>query len=342
MIVSILGAGAMGSALSVPLTDNRNEVRIWGTEYDVEILDLMRKGMEHPRLGVKLNNVSLFYSDQLHEALEGSDVIVLGVSTDGVLPVFERISEFIEDQYLVLISKGLLEIDGEIMTVPEAIWRMKKSLRDKTVAITGPAIAREVAKRMPTRVVFSSTNIESAIEMKRVFETHHFGVEVTDDIEGTEVTSALKNVYSIAIAWVRGYESTMNVEMSNAKGVIATKAINEIAEFIELLGGNRMTAFGLSGFGDLIATFRGGRNGMLGELLGKGYTIQQALDELSRKGVGVVEGYKTAKKAYKLLKRLEEDGKAEEGRFRLLENIYQVLYEGKKVASVFEELIVEK
>lgn len=340
MIVSILGAGAMGSALSIPLTDNGNEVRLWGTEFDVEILDKIVEGNEHPRIGVSLKGVEIYYPSQLDEALDGAEVILLGVSTAGVLPVFNRISEKLEDQYLILISKGLLEVDGEILTVPEAIWRLREDLKDRTVAITGPAIAREVAKRMPTRVVFSSENVEAAREMKKVFETRHYGVEVSNDIKGTEVTSALKNVYSIAIAWIRGYESISNAEMSNAKGVIATKAINEIASFIELLGGDRMTAFGLSGFGDLIATFRGGRNGMFGELLGKGYTAKQALDELKRRGVGVVEGYGTAEKAYKLLLKLEAEGKAKKGEFKLLENIYQVLYENKTVPNVLEELIV--
>lgn len=340
MIVSILGAGAMGSALSVPLTDNGNEVRIWGTEFDVEILKKIEAGIEHPRIGVKLENVEIFKPEELKDAIKGTDVLLLGVSTDGVLPVFDRISEIIENQYLVLISKGLLEINGEILTIPEVIWAKRSDLKSKTVAITGPAIAREVAKRMPTRVVFSSVNIDAAKKMREIFETHYYGVEVSEDIKGTEITSALKNVYSIAIAWIRGYEIANNVEMSNAKGVIATKAINEIASLIGLLGGNRMTAFGLSGFGDLIATFRGGRNGMLGELLGMGYSAEQALEELRKRGVGVIEGYSTTKKAYMLLKNLEMEGKVKNGQFPLLENIYQVLYKNKKVKTVLEELIV--
>ncbi|WP_456329307.1 NAD(P)H-dependent glycerol-3-phosphate dehydrogenase [Archaeoglobus sp.] len=340
MIVSILGAGAMGSALSVPLVDNGNEVRIWGTEFDRDILKLITTGKKHPRLGVRLEGVKFFWPEQLEECLDKSEVVLLGVSTEGVIPVMNKILPYLNDQFLILISKGLIEFDGEILTVPEAVWRLKKELREKTVAITGPAIAREVAKRMPTKVVFSSVSIDAAKEMKRIFETRHYGVEVSTDIIGTEITSALKNVYSIAISWIRGYESVHNVEMSNAKGVIATKAINEIASFIQLLGGDKMTAFGLSGFGDLIATFRGGRNGMLGELLGKGYTAEQALEELKRRGVGVIEGYRTTLMAYKLLKKLESGGKTDEEQFPLLKNIYQVLYEGKTIPAVLEELIV--
>ncbi len=341
MRISILGAGAMGSALSVPLVDNGHEVYLWGTEFDVELLKKIERGEEHPRIGAKLENVEILYPDQLNVALEKADVILLGVSTDGVIPIFEKIKDKIGDRILITIAKGLLEIDGEILTIPEAIWKINGNLRDRTVAITGPSIAREVAKRMPTRVVFSSVDGKAAKEMQKVFHTEYYGVEVSDDIKGTEITSALKNVYSIAIAWIRGHEQLYNVEMSNAKGVIATKAINEIAKLIELLGGSAMTAFGLSGFGDLIATFRGGRNGMLGELLGRGLSVEKALEELKRRGVGVVEGYKTTKRAYKLLDELEKKGKTKKSDFLLLKNIYEVLYEGKKVAQVFEELIVE-
>jgi glycerol-3-phosphate dehydrogenase (NAD(P)+) len=335
MIVSILGAGAMGSALSVPLVDNGNEVRIWGTEFDTEILKSISAGKEHPRLGVKLEGVEIFWPEQLEECVESAEVVLLGVSTDGVLPVMSKILPYLKDQYIILISKGLIDFDGSVLTVPEAVWRLKHDLRGRTVAITGPAIAREVAKRMPTTVVFSSPSESSATKMKEIFETEYLGVEVTTDVIGTEITSALKNVYSIAIAWIRGYESIKNVEMSNAKGVIATRAINEMAELIEILGGDRETAFGLSGFGDLIATFRGGRNGMLGEMLGKGFSIDEAMKELERRGVGVVEGYRTAEKAYRLSSKINADTK-------LLDSIYRVLYEGLKVEDVLLELATFK
>ncbi len=340
MRIAVLGAGAMGSALTVPLVDNGHDVALWGTEYDVEILKKIEKGEEHPRIGVKLENVEIFYPEQLDAAMRNADIVLLGVSTEGVLPVFGRIKDKIDGKTLITIAKGLLEIGDEILTIPEAIWKESSEVVERTVAITGPAIAREVAKRMPTKVVFSSVNGKAAKEMKKVFETKHYGIEISEDVRGTEITSALKNVYSIAIAWIRGHEQLYGVEMSNAKGVIATKAINEIARFIELAGGDRMTAFGLSGFGDLIATFRGGRNGMLGELLGRGLTAKQALEELRKRGVGVIEGYKTAERAYKMLEKFEKEGKASKDEFPLLKNIYEVLYRDKKVAEVFEELIV--
>ncbi len=339
MRVSVLGAGAMGSALTVPLTDNGNDVILWGTEYDLEILKIVERGEKHPRIGVPLPDVEILYPEQLSDALD-ADIILLAVSTDGVLPTFRKIKDRIGDSILITISKGLLDVNGSIVTVPEAIWLEREDLREKTVAITGPSIAREVAKRMPTRVVFSSVDGRAAEEAAKAFRTDYYGVETTDDIRGAEITSALKNVYSIGIAWIRGHEELHGgIEMSNAKGVIAAMAIREIGIFVEDAGGRKETVFGLSGFGDLIATFRGGRNGMLGELLGKGLTIEQALEELRKRGVGVIEGYGTARRAYKLLKTLESQGKASLDDFPLLTAIYDVLYNGKMVKEVLRRLI---
>ncbi|AGK61416.1 glycerol 3-phosphate dehydrogenase (NAD(P)+) [Archaeoglobus sulfaticallidus PM70-1] len=339
MNVTILGAGAMGSALTVPLTDSGNNVRLWGTEYDVEILKKVERGEKHPRIDVRLEGVKIFYPEDIEKAVRDADIILLAVSTDGVLPIFRKIADHIENEILVTIAKGLIEIDGKILTVPEAIWTVK-DIKNRTVAITGPSIAREVAKRMPTKVVFSSVG-DAAEKVKDAFETEYYSIEVSRDIWGTEITSALKNVYSIAIAWVRGHEKLYGVEMSNAKGVITTRAINEIAKLLELTGGNRDTVFGLSGFGDLIATFRGGRNGMLGEMLGRGLNVREAFDELQRRGVGVVEGYQTAEKAYRLMKDLEKKGKTDIEEFPLLKSIYDVLYRDKKVAEVLYDLVVK-
>ena len=340
MRVSILGAGAMGSALTIPLADNGNEILLWGTEYDVEILKKIERGEEHPRIGVKLPEVQILYPEKLKKALD-ADIIVLAVSTEGVLNIFNRIKNELSDSILITISKGLIEEEEHIYTIPEAIWKENAKMRHKLVAITGPSIAKEVARRAPTRVVFSSKNLKTAKKAMKAFKTKYYGIEITDDIIGAELTSALKNVYSIAISWIRGYEERFGMDLSNAKGVLATMAINEIAIFVEDAGGRKETAYGLSGFGDLIATFRGGRNGMLGELLGKGYTIDEALKELERRGVGVIEGYVNGRRAYALLKQLEMRGKASEDEFPLLKAIYSVLYEGKKVEEVLMDLLIE-
>ncbi len=333
MEVSILGAGAMGSALTIPLSENVDKVYLWGTEFDLDILKILKKGLAHPRINAKVpEEVEILNPEELEKAVN-VDVVVLAVSTEGVIPIFNRIEKFLENQILLTIAKGLVD-DGRVMTIPEMIWN-RKSI--DVVAITGPAIAREVANKLPTRVVMSGSKAE---DVANLFRTDYFGVETTDDIIGAEITSAFKNIYSIGIAWIRGYESVINVEMSNAKGVLASMAIMEIANVVAAYGGKKETAYGLSGFGDLIATFRGGRNGMLGELLGKGYSIDNALDELRKMGVGVIEGYVNARRAYKLLQQLENEGRLRIEEFQFIKHIYKVLYENERVEDVLPSLLL--
>jgi glycerol-3-phosphate dehydrogenase (NAD(P)+) len=317
--------------------DNGINVSICGTEYDIEILDLLRKGEKHPRIGVGLEGINILYPEMMSEAVADHDVVLLAVSTDGVESVFSRINQDLDGKIVVTISKGFLEYNGEVVTIPQ--FMESKNSKIDIVAITGPSIAREVAVKNPTRVVFSSKSSNKVELLKEIFETNYYRITTSDDIIGTEVTSALKNVYSIGIAWIRGYEERKGgIEMSNLKGVIAAMAIDEISRFVQAMGGRKETVYGLSGFGDLIATFRGGRNGMLGELLGKGYSINSALDELKRRGVGVVEGYNNSKRAYTLLKNLEKENKLNSKDFPFLIGIVEVL-KGADVEDVLFRII---
>ncbi len=335
MRVSILGAGAMGSALTIPYSE-KNDVLLWGTEYDVPILKKLKMGEKHPRIDEMVNASRILYPDELDEALN-ADIVVIAVSTEGVMPIFEQISDSLRDQIIITLAKGFID-EGEILTIPQAIWHERKDLKEKIAAITGPSIAKEVAKKLPTHVVYSSLSDETLNAVKEHLETDYYRISASHDIVGCETASALKNVYSIAIAWIRGIESRKGVTMNNLKGIIVAQALWEIGTIVRANGGKFETVYGLTGIGDLIATFRGGRNGMFGELLGKGYDATSALKELERRGVGVVEGYVNAERAYRLAEILDHKGKLKLEELRLLNGINDVLYNGKDAEEVVHDL----
>ncbi|AKG90865.1 Glycerol-3-phosphate dehydrogenase [Geoglobus ahangari] len=336
MKVAILGAGAMGSALTIPYSE-KNEVVLWGTEYDVPILEKIRRGEKHPRIDERVAVNDILNPDELDKALN-ADILVIAVSTEGVMPIFEQISDSLKDQVIITLAKGFID-EGEILTIPQAIWHERKDLKRNIAAITGPSIAKEVAKKLPTHVVYSSLGDRTLKVVKEYLETDYYRISLTHDIVGCETASALKNVYSIAIAWIRGIESRKgNVTMNNLKGIIVTQALREIGTLVRANGGKTETVYDLTGIGDLIATFRGGRNGMLGELLGKGYDIDSALKELERRGVGVVEGYVNAERAYRLAETLDHKGKLKMEELPLLEGINDVLYNGKDAEEVIHDL----
>ncbi len=335
MRVSILGAGAMGAALTVPYSE-KNDVILWGTEYDTAILEKITKGEEHPRIGVKVAAREILYPDELEKALD-SDIILIGVSTEGVMGVFRKIEKYVDSQILITIAKGFIEKD-EVLTIPEAIWDEREDLRGKIVAVTGPSIAREVAMRLPTHVTYSCTSHETLDVIKNSLETHFYRIETSTDIIGCEVGSALKNVYSIAISWIRGIESRKHVTMNNLKGIIVSMALREISRIVVAKGGKWESVYGFTGIGDLIATFRGGRNGMFGELLGKGYDVKSALRELEEKGVGVIEGYVNASRAYRLAEELDREKKLKLEDLKLLNGINDVLYHDENAEEVIDAL----
>lgn len=335
MRVSILGAGAMGSALTIPYSE-KNDVVLWGTEYDVHILKKLRMGEKHPRIDEKVIASRILDPEELDVALN-TDIVVIAVSTEGVMPIFEQISESLRDQIIITLAKGFID-EGEILTIPQAIWHERKDLKEKIAAITGPSIAKEVAKKLPTHAVYSSLGESTLSTVKEHLETDYYRIATSHDIVGCETASALKNVYSIAIAWIRGIESRKGVTMNNLKGIIVAQALKEIGTIVRANGGKVETVYGLTGIGDLIATFRGGRNGMLGELLGRGYDTNSALKELEKRGVGVIEGYVNAERAYRLVETLDHRGKLKLEELKLLNGINDVLYNGKSAEEAVHDL----
>ncbi len=335
MRVAILGAGAMGAALTIPYSE-KNQVILWGTEYDTDILDKLKRGEDHPRIGTKVNAEEILFPDEIERALD-SDIILIGVSTEGVMSIFKKIESRIDSQILITIAKGFIEKNG-ILTIPEAIWHEREDLRDRVVAVTGPSIAKEVALKLPTHVTYSSISEKTLDVIKNTLATHFYRIETSKDIIGCEVGSALKNVYSIAISWIRGIESRRNVTMNNLKGIIVSMALREISQIVTAKGGRWESVYGFTGIGDLIATFRGGRNGMFGELLGKGYDVNSALKELERRGVGVIEGYTNASRAYRLAEELDEKGKIRLEELKLLNGINDVLYHDGNAEEVIDAL----
>jgi glycerol-3-phosphate dehydrogenase (NAD(P)+) len=329
MKVTIIGTGAMGSALTIPLSE-KNEVNLIGAGHSKKIFELLKAGKKHPRIGTKIpKKVKLFRPEDLKESLKNVDLVVIAVSTAGIKTIVKKIRPYLNgNEILVIVTKGLVKEGNKISIIP---YYVERRLKNPIVAITGPSIAREVANKNYTKVVFSSRYLSIAKKAKEIFETDYYHVEITSDIIGCELASAFKNIYSIALAWPKGLEKKKRVVMNNLRGILITKSLEEILLIVEKFGGKKKTVYGLSGIGDMVATAGGGRDGMLGELLGEGKSVKEALKILQEKRVGVIEGYENIKKARKLVKNFEK-------KLPLFQNIYHVLFKGKRVEECIKEL----
>ncbi len=320
--ILILGAGAMGAALTVPAAENNNEVGLWFTEYDLGIYEALRRGEPHPRIRVRLpSSVRLYRPEEFDEAVEAADLLILAVSSQGVYPVSRMLSRAMSgrDVPVAVVSKGIELVEGEPMTMAEVVAKYSGTRR--VVYVSGPSLAAELAARRPTFTVYSSEDRAYAEGFREVMETSYYRISVSDDVLGASLSAALKNPYAIAYGIIDGMEGG---GYNNLKAALVAHILGEMAGIVERLGGRRETVYGLSGIGDVYVTMMGGRNSMFGRLIGSGLTVGEALREMERRGVGVVEGYRNSET---LIRYLEARGLGR-GDAPILYTVYEILHKG--------------
>lgn len=320
--VGIMGAGSWGTAISWLLTNNGHEVTVWSIDAkEVEMLDRER---EHKSKlpGVKLQD-SIRFTNEIREGIEGKDFVVLAVPSPFTRSTVQRMCPYVkEGQILVNVAKGIEE--KTLMTLSEQI---EEEVPQADVAVlSGPSHAEEVGKGLPTTCVVGAKTRETAEYLQKAFMSEVFRVYTSPDIKGIELGGSLKNVIALAagIADGLGYGD-------NTKAALITRGIAEIARLGVKMGGKIETFTGLTGIGDLIVTCASvhSRNRKAGYLIGQGRTMQEAMDEVKM----VVEGVYSAKAAKQLAGQYQIS-------MPIVEQVNQVLFEGKSPAEAVKELML--
>ena len=276
--IAILGAGMMGSALSVPLIDRGHEVRLIGTMLDGEIIGELKNGREHPTLRLPLPGaIQAFYAGELPQALHGVDAIALGVSSAGVRWAGQALAPLLRAGVpLLMISKGLVYDGQRFEILPDVLKQeLPPELTVDAVAVGGPCIAGELARRVETCVVFTGRNKDSVAAWSELAHAPYYHVFTSADPVGTEVCAALKNAYAMGIGFAAGLHeknggSAGSIAMHNCEAALYAQAILEAKQIVSLLGGDPESAAGLPFAGDLNVTCNGGRTGRFGRFLGRG------------------------------------------------------------------------
>lgn len=323
----IVGAGVMGTALAIHLANNGHKVNLWGTKWDQETLDSMKYKGYHPAMRyVKIpDSLNLFYEDELEAAMQDTKLVILAVLSEGISTMSQEISPYLKaNQIIVNITKGIHAETLDTMTrmIEKSIESpFKKEI--SFVKIGGPVIASELAHGNYTEAVFASKNIEAAAYVKSLFEGPRFKGNVSSDITGVELCASFKNCYAIAMGIMQGVEADTN----NAKAALMTQGTREMARIVQASGGNSDTAFGVAGVGDYYVTSQGGRNGIFGNHVGSGKSIEESLELMNYQSV---EGISATKNGYKLLKNLQEEGKLNlETDTPLFSQLYEILFLNK-------------
>lgn len=287
--ILILGAGVMGSALTIPASDNANDIVLVGTHLDRDIIHSINQSRHHPTLDAALpETINAIQIDDLIDAqVAAADVVILGVSSVGVAWAVEQLARFKRAiKTLALVTKGLEPAVGKAPqtyahTLPDVL--NKKGIHiNHFVGIGGPCIAREIVFRQPTSVVYASSSVVARNGLRASMQTPSYRVYDSEDIVGVEACAALKNFLAIGVsAMISRHQIMTNGQSVSAKNPVAAafnQAVHEMAVLTEWIGGDRMSAFDHAGMGDLHVTVGGGRNSRLGVCLGEGLTPSEALN----------------------------------------------------------------
>lgn len=284
--VSVIGAGSWGIALAVVLQKNGHDVTVWSI-IDDEIKMLQEKHEHVDKLpGVKLAENIVFTTD-LQEAIKDKEMLVLAVPSPFIRSTAKSMAPFVaEGQLIVNVAKGIEE--NTLMTLPDIIEEEVPQAR--VAVLSGPSHAEEVGIGLPTTVVVGAKSKQVAEFVQGLFMNEAFRVYTSPDMTGIELGAALKNVIALAAGMADGLGFG-----DNTKAALITRGIKEIARLAIAMGAKAETLSGLSGIGDLIVTCASihSRNRKAGMLMGQGYTMEEAMDEVKM----VVEGVYSARAA---------------------------------------------
>ena len=297
MKLTVLGAGCWGLTLAWLLTDNFDEVCVWGRTCDLSEDLIKNKHCSKP-LEVQLAQ-KVEITDDLKSAIKDADIILSVVATVGVRDVCEKLKQagIKNEQIVVNASKGL-----ELNTLMRMSEVIKDVLPEQRLAIlSGPTLAKEVLAGKPTAASVACEDMETAKFVQQACNVpNRFRLYTNNDVIGVELGGSLKNVIAIA----SGFAHTMDLG-DNCMGSLLTRGMAEIVRISVKLGAKPSTLYGLSGMGDLIATCSSpmSRNYTVGSMLAKGKKINDILAELG----SVAEGVKTSKAVCDLAKKLGEE-----------------------------------
>ena len=320
--ISVLGAGSWGLGLALLLNNNGHNVTVWSVLNDEVVM--LQTEREHKRClpGVRIPD-SITISGDTANVINNADVLVLAVASPYTRSTAKLIAPFVkEGQIIVNVAKGVEE--HTLLTLYQIVE--EEIPQAKVAVLSGPSHAEEVSRGIPTTCVIGAHEKNTAEYLQNIFMSDVFRVYTSPDMLGICIGGALKNVIALAagIADGLGYGD-------NTKAALITRGNAEITRLGVAMGANPHTFSGLSGIGDLIVTCASmhSRNRRAGILIGKGYTKDQAMEEVQM----VVEGVFSAKAALELSKKYNIE-------MPIVEQVNKVLFEDKPAAEAVKELML--
>lgn len=319
--VSVLGDGGWGTALALVSHRRGNPTLLWSAFPDyAKFLNEKRENQKFLP-GIPIPPKIKVVSD-LKEAVDFGEILIIAIPTQFIRNVLFKLRECdLSKKVLVSVAKG---IEKKTHLRPSEI--VESILGKVNLAVlSGPSHAEEVARNIPTLVVAASRDEKLAVLVHDALRDRTFRVYVQNDVVGTELGGALKNVVAIAAGICDGLGFG-----DNTKSGLLARALLEMTKLGIRLGANPNTFFGLSGVGDLMTTCfsQHGRNLRVGRELGRGRKIKEILSGMEM----VAEGVDTAEAVKELSQRAGVE-------LPIMGEVYNVVFKGKDCAQAVEDLL---
>ena len=320
----VFGGGSWGTALVKMLSENQDNVG-WYMRNEYAIRHLRKEGHNPNYLSsVEFDMDRLKLSHDINEIVATSDVLIFAIPSAFLESELKDLNTSLKDKIVFSAIKGIVPESGEI--VGEHFHDQYEIPFENIGVITGPCHAEEVALERLSYLTIACADEEKAELVANVLKSDYIRTKISDDIIGTEYAAMLKNIYAIAsgIAHGLGYGD-------NFQSVLMSNAIREMKRFIDRVYKMKRNINNSAYLGDLLVTSYSifSRNRMLGNMIGKGYTVKSAMMEMNM----VAEGYYATKSAHLLMDKLEKKSKTP-----IINAVYDVLYKEKNPKKVFARL----
>jgi len=320
--VSIIGDGAMATVMAVLLCEKKIRTKIWS--YDAEQLRQMQSAGENIKFlpGYKFPQ-QLIFEPKDNRIMTEADLIVSAVPSQFMRGVWIRLKSYVPDNVpIVSVAKG---IENDTLLRPTQILADVLGSRAGYVALSGPTIADELARKLPATCCVAGEDEGLSKKVQATFNTPWLRVYTNSDIKGVELAGAMKNVIAIAAGIIDGIRAG-----DNAKAALLCRGLAEISRLGTAMGAKPQTFAGLAGLGDLVTTCFSpkGRNRCFGERIGRGQNAEQA----QKATESVIEGIATCKSVCELAKKYGIE-------MPITQAVYEVLFKNKPMQTAITDLM---
>ena len=277
--IAVLGGGSFGTAMANLSSKNGCEVTLWVRDKrsvkSMQKTHINKKYLPDHKLDERLQ-----FTHDLQAAVKGKDLIFVAVPSSAFRETLQKIAPFISAQAIVSLTKGMEKDSFALMSdvIADELPNVAFGV------MSGPNLAKEIMNNMPSATVIASQSAALRLAVQKALHSAFFRVFASDDLIGVELGGALKNIYAIAMGMAAAYDIG-----ENTKAMILTRALAEMSRFGVQAGANPLTFLGLSGVGDLYATCSStlSRNYQIGNMLGRGMSLDQAIKKLGQTAEGI-------------------------------------------------------